>query len=43
MGVISHKQGKNILKKDKIFEKLDKIIEERQNWEFFQKGQKGHL
>ena len=24
MGVISHKKGKNILKKDKIFEKLDK-------------------
>ena len=43
MGVISHKKGKNMLKRGKKMETLDKIIEQKQIWEFFQKGQKGHL
>ena len=37
MGVVSHKKGKNMLKKGKIFEKLDKITEEGQNLGIFSK------
>ena len=42
MGVISHKEGKNMLKKGKIFEKLDKnYTRETKFGNFFKKGRKG--
>ena len=43
MGVISHKKGKNILKKGKIFEKLDKNYRIETKFDNFSKVQKGHL
>ena len=42
MGGISHKKGKNMLKKTKIFEKLDKNYRRETKFgKFFQKGRKG--
>ena len=42
MGVISHKEGKNMLKKGKIFEKLDKnYTRERKFGNFLKKDRKG--
>ena len=42
MGVISHKKGKNMLKKCKIFEKLDKNYRRETKFgNFFKKGSKG--
>ena len=37
MGVISHKKGKNMLKKPKYLKNWTKIIEERQNLGIFSK------
>ena len=42
MGVISHKEAKNMLKKGKIFEKLDKnYTRERKFGNFLKKDRKG--
>ena len=42
MGVISHKKDKNMLKKCKIFEKLDKNYRRETKFgNFFKKGSKG--
>ena len=42
MGVISHKKGKNMLKKGKIFKKLDKNYRtETKFGNFFKNGGKG--
>ena len=44
IGVISHKKGKNMLKKTKIFEKLHKNYRtETKFGKFFQKGRKGSI
>ena len=42
MGVISHKKGKNMLKKAEIFEKLDKNNRRETKFgNFFKKGREG--